>query len=272
MPSSTIIMLQMLRFSTVILSILIRPTFTQTFTTQFPQNAVQKEMATLSEKLDADQLSESPFVRFTKLPEAVALRAGESLELACEAIGVPPPVISWTLNGKLHVTNNDFNIFEKLHNIGLKTVQSGVTASKIIAPCVTKKHQGIYKCIASNGHKSIETQTNVKIIGISKCSTLEPSRPIINMWTDGRFERSGAAAQLFCRSYGSPKPQITWYDEDKNLLNHNSNFQVLSNGDLMIYNAQWADLGVYTCVASNKYGEDRVPVFFYPTEPEKEER
>lgn len=127
------------------------------------------------------------------------------------------------------------------------------------------------------------------------------------MWTDGRFERSGAAVQLFCRVDGSLQPKITWYNEENIQLNdikkyevredlamhwikhkriflksfiirpiqhitfelrsERINVKVLENGDLLIHSAQWEDLGVYTCVATNEYGQDRVSAFFYPTEP-----
>uniref|UniRef100_A0A0M3HSX4 Neural/ectodermal development factor IMP-L2 n=1 Tax=Ascaris lumbricoides TaxID=6252 RepID=A0A0M3HSX4_ASCLU len=226
------------------------------------------EFARLNANLDKEQLLEKAYVRITKKPETVLVSGGESFELRCEAIGVPPPIISWSISGKPLLMNYDNNIIEKLHNIGHKTIQNGVTATKLRVPCAKKRHQGVYSCHAGNAHESVEANATVAVEGQSRsCSRKSPSSPIITMWSDGRFENSGLAVQLFCRASGMPDTQISWYDEEHRLLNHNSKYEVLENGDLLIRNAQWDDMGGYSCVASNQYGEDRVSTFFYPTEP-----
>ncbi|VDO07024.1 unnamed protein product [Brugia timori] len=72
---------------------------------------------------------------------------------------------------------------------------------------------------------------------------------------------------MFCRVNGTPQSNITWYNEENCKLDNVKKYKILANGDLMIYDTQWEDLGVYTCIASNEYGEDRIMAFFYPTEP-----
>lgn len=44
--------------------------------------------------------------------------------------------------------------------------------------------------------------------------------------------------------------------------------QVLSNGDLIISQITWDDMGTYTCVAQNSVGEDRIESFIYPVKKE----
>ncbi|VDO62503.1 unnamed protein product [Onchocerca flexuosa] len=169
---------------------------------------------------------------------------------------------------------NESNAVEKLYNVGLNTIQLAVTASKILVPCNGTKNTAEYKCLANNGHQKLESTTTVAFLSFftelseekAKCSR-KHSPPTINVWTDSRFERSGATVQLFCRINGTPQPSVTWYNEENHKLNDVKKYKILSNGDLIIYDTQWEDLGVYTCVASNEYGEDRITAFFYPTEP-----
>lgn len=169
-------------------------------------------------------------------------------------------------NGNVIRPEEEFNTVEKLFNTGLGTIQNSVTASKLVLPCVTPNRSGEYKCLANNGYQKLETALTVSVEGNAKCVHTH-SGPTISMWTDGRFERSGAAVQLFCRVDGSLQPKITWYNEENSQLNDFKKYEVLENGDLLIHSAQWEDLGVYTCVATNEYGQDRVSAFFYPTEP-----
>ncbi|VDN40706.1 unnamed protein product [Gongylonema pulchrum] len=42
------------------------------------------------------ELTEAPYLRFTKTPKDVEVVAGEKFGLKCEAIGVPPPIIEWS--------------------------------------------------------------------------------------------------------------------------------------------------------------------------------
>lgn len=59
--------------------------------------------------------------------------------------------------------NYDNNIIEKLHNIGHKTIQNGVTATKLRVPCAKKRHQGVYSCHAGNAHESVEANATVAV-------------------------------------------------------------------------------------------------------------
>lgn len=46
------------------------------------------------------------------------------------------------------------------------------------------------------------------------------------MWTDSRFEKSGATVQLFCRVDGITRPNITWYNEENSELNNSKKYKV----------------------------------------------
>lgn len=58
---------------------------------------------------------------------------------------------------------DESNAVEKLHNAGLRTVQYGVTTSKIVIPCIKTKNTAEYKCLASNGYQKVESTTTVVV-------------------------------------------------------------------------------------------------------------
>ncbi|XP_076342079.1 zwei Ig domain protein zig-2-like isoform X1 [Tachypleus tridentatus] len=43
--------------------------------------------------------------------------------------------------------------------------------------------------------------------------------------------------------------------------------QVLDNGDLLIRNIRWEDVGIYTYTAQNDLGSDMTLTFLYPVKP-----
>ncbi|XP_077085859.1 WAP, Kazal, immunoglobulin, Kunitz and NTR domain-containing protein 2-like [Siphateles boraxobius] len=68
----------------------------------------------------------------------------------------------------------------------------------------------------------------------------------------------GDTASFLCEVAGRPKPEITWEKQHGNVVmkpNHvHGNVVVTNIGQLVIYNAQLQDAGVYTCTASNPGG------------------
>ncbi|CAB3399815.1 unnamed protein product [Caenorhabditis bovis] len=228
----------------------------------------RQSMAKLNAELDENEIQTPMFIKFSgdSVPESVEVKAGDSFELKCEAAGSPPPVFHWKLDGNVVQGDARPNLYEKLHNVGKTTVQNGITISRIVVPCAEANHAGVYKCVATNGHGRIERSIEVIVVGQceGKCQEKEPSGPKIVEWSDARFENEKNAAQLLCRT-NSLLDTIAWYNDKRELLNNKENFEVLSNGDLVIKNNDWKNMGMYTCVASNEYGEDRIEVFFYPT-------
>ncbi|KAE9414739.1 hypothetical protein Angca_006939, partial [Angiostrongylus cantonensis] len=163
-----------------------------------------------------------------------------------------------TLNGKEIAGVHDANLFEKLSNIGKSTLQNGVVTSRIRIPCAEKKHRGKYRCIANNGHHTIERSAKISIM---------LAAPQIIQFTDSRFEIQDNAVQLMCR-VSQPGATIAWYfmkdGEVRIPLIDNADFEVLPNGDLLIKRCDFETrVGTYFCVASNDVGEDRAEAWLY---------
>ncbi|VDO16540.1 unnamed protein product, partial [Brugia timori] len=134
---------------------------------------IGKDIEVLNSNFNAEHLTEAPYLHFTKTPKAVEIAVGNELVLKCEAIGIPPPIIECDFapaaisetftdtnygstssslgslsklrlkyrayNGNIIHAIVESNAAEKLHNADLNTIQYGVTASKMVVPCIKTK-------------------------------------------------------------------------------------------------------------------------------------
>ncbi|KHJ98615.1 immunoglobulin I-set domain protein [Oesophagostomum dentatum] len=240
---------------------------------------VRESVKNLNSILDKAELSRKAELRFvsTEMQDRI-IRTGSSLELKCEVYSVPPPVVTWTLNGKKIAGTEEANFLEKLLNLGKSTLQNGVVTSRIRIPCAEKKHRGKYRCIITNGHHTVEASAKIAVAGAKRCEAAQPAPPQIIQATDSRFEIQDNAVQLMCRVAQPDQATITWYflqdDEIRVPLMDDPNFETLPNGDLIVKRCDFETrVGTYLCVASNDYGEDRAEAWLYcssPSSPEED--
>ena len=81
------------------------------------------------------------------------------------------------------------------------------------------------------------------------------------------FSPIGSMVILPCQAVGMPRPQTHWVDEEgRDIVNHHYNprYMVLPNGDLLIENLEWSDMGGPTCTAESTSGIARAETFLYP--------
>ncbi|KAG8198932.1 hypothetical protein JTE90_015139 [Oedothorax gibbosus] len=66
----------------------------------------------------------------------------------------------------------------------------------------------------------------------------------------------GGTAYFSCKADGDPKPDIVWLHNSNEILpEHDDRYNILTDGTLMITEAQDLDEGVYECMAKNPAGE-----------------
>lgn len=213
----------------------------------------------------------------------------ENWVLECEAGGSPPPTIHWLRNGR-PVTQKALELDEDEENeVSAEETNAiseaftpvmgiGSTKSRLYLDCTGPQDEANYACVAETPYQRVSATSHVMVTADatsslnslcakSKKSLGTPAR--INMWTGNMLETIGNDVVLFCRTLGSPSPRVTWLIED-DVIKSNSKYQVQENGDLLIRNIDWSDMGEYVCVAENNLGRDSAATFLYPVKREEE--
>ncbi|XP_031699990.1 WAP, Kazal, immunoglobulin, Kunitz and NTR domain-containing protein 2-like [Anarrhichthys ocellatus] len=105
----------------------------------------------------------------------------------------------------------------------------------------------------------------------------EPETPAMVSSPAHQTVAVGDTASFLCEVNGRPRPEITWEKQQPEGVervamrpNHVRGNMVVTNiGQLVIYNAQPYDSGIYTCTAQNPSGSVRAdhPLTVLPTEP-----
>ena len=88
------------------------------------------------------------------------------------------------------------------------------------------------------------------------------SSVIISSITDVSNNESDVAI-FICQAVGQPIPDISWYFNDA-MISNSSKYMIVSKSlnttttknTLTVYNITSADVGVYTCTATNNIGND----------------
>jgi len=92
-----------------------------------------------------------------------------------------------------------------------------------------------------------------------------PKRPRIVLYNSVVMEVIGTNVMLPCKTMGRPRPEVYWMDSDLNVISgQDAHYKILPNGDLLINDLKWSDMGLYTCVARNALGKDKSVTFIYP--------
>ncbi|CAO4386057.1 unnamed protein product [Caenorhabditis nigoni] len=237
--------------------------FVSTSTLAHPTSFDVKQVVALGKELDKIQLTAKPSIKLTSRLEDVAVKAGTSITLRCESLSTPSANFQWEKDGEVIQGSLDINVEEKMLNIGQSVVNSGIVTSTYTIECPTEEDTGVYSCVASNGHDTVQSMATVEIEGeTSECRRNHRSAPKIVQYTDSRFEMQGNIVTLSCRA--DRKAMWAWtYEEER--LPEDGRFEILRNGDLRIRDIEWSDMGTYQCIAANKHGESTQDVFLYPT-------
>lgn len=80
------------------------------------------------------------------VPESIVVPEGRSVELRCDAIGIPPPVIKWTKLNAAGTTDNIEQLGPILHISNIKI-----------------SDRGVYVCVASNVHGLAQNSSIVEV-------------------------------------------------------------------------------------------------------------
>ncbi|XP_075384531.1 hemicentin-1 isoform X2 [Tenrec ecaudatus] len=178
-----------------------------------------------------------PSITGAEMPSEVGVLLGENVELVCHASGVPTPVIQWLRDGK-PVTSGETQ--------RMRVTPDGSTLN---IDGALRTDMGKYTCVAVNpaGEEDRIFNLNVYVPPVIRGKKEEAEKLMTVLDTSVNIE---------CRATGTPPPQINWL-KDGLPLPLSSHIRLLSGGQVIrVVRAQVSDVGVYTCVASNRAGVD----------------
>ncbi|XP_038527072.1 hemicentin-1 isoform X3 [Canis lupus familiaris] len=178
-----------------------------------------------------------PSIAGAEIPSEVSVLQGENVELACNANGIPTPLIQWLRDGKPINTSETERI--RVTADGSTLTIYGALPSNV----------GKYTCVATNsaGEEDRIFNLNVYVPPAIRGNKKEAEKLMALVDTSINIE---------CRATGTPPPQINWLKNGLPLP-LSSHIRLLSGGQVIrIVRAQVSDVAMYTCVASNRAGVD----------------
>ncbi|XP_019622379.1 PREDICTED: neogenin-like isoform X7 [Branchiostoma belcheri] len=180
---------------------------------------------------------------FTNEPQDMTVERDVPAMFNCSAVGSPKPTVEWKKDGTF------LNLFGETRRSILNN--GSLRFSSIIHNKNEKPDEGLYQCVAS----------------VDSLGTIVSRMARLQVATLSRFEREPQATsvhmeenlRLECRIQGSPKPDIRWLKDGKDIehdlfepyIQAERGITILPSGALEIAYVQYTDAGRYKCVAAN---------------------
>ncbi|XP_057277782.1 immunoglobulin superfamily member 10 [Pezoporus wallicus] len=177
---------------------------------------------------------------------AFTVLANSDAFIPCEATGNPHPTIQWT---KIS-TGTDAP--ESRGNKGWIVFANGT----LFITRVGLEDRGQYLCTAANPHGAARLQVTLSVVDY-------PPRITGSRW-QLLTAHSGKPVAVKCKAEGRPPPTISWVLANKTHISDssagNNKVHMETDGTLIIKEVTVYDRGLYTCMAKNTAGTDKLIV------------
>ncbi|XP_043255290.1 obscurin-like isoform X3 [Colletes gigas] len=196
-----------------------------------------KGTISIMNKLQPDVAEEKP--TFVNPMRDANVEEGQPLNLSASFVGNPIPEVSWTKNGTPVQPSERVTI-----TCDGKKTELEINPSE-------PKDAGVYECRVTNplGQDTAKATASVRNIFQTPSFTQK--------FTDLQ-QLPSFDAKFPARVTGVPRPDITWYFNDKPILKDDDKYKIKRDGDaccLYVKDCTYGDAGTYKCRASNRSGE-----------------
>ncbi|KAM5237084.1 myopalladin [Ctenodactylus gundi] len=192
---------------------------------------------------DKEPLQERFFrPHFLQAPGDMVAHEGRLCRLDCKVSGLPPPELTWLLNGQPVLPDASHKMLVR---------ETGVH-SLLIDP-LTQRDAGIYTCVATNktGQNSFSLELTVVAKEVKKA-------PIILEKLQNSGVPEGHPVRLECRVIGMPPPVFYWKKDNETIPFTRERISMHQDATgyvcLLIQPAKKSDAGWYTLSAKNEAG------------------
>jgi len=205
-------------------------------------------------------------VKFKKVPPArLDGRLSGEVEVVCSATGSPAPEVGW-YRDSLFLPHPELGggLGE-----GKAGESLGETVARLRIPCLTAQHVGVYECRARAGKMEASATMDLRAVEYDHNVCAEIGQPQIMLWRPTMMLEEGSTAMLPCRTE-SKDDIVKWSHNGEDVEERtqgDSRVSVNGNGDLIIHDLSFDDMGEYICKASNSRGSTQIKTFLYPLAP-----
>ncbi|XP_053386908.1 titin-like [Mercenaria mercenaria] len=160
-------------------------------------------------------------------PSTVTAIKGQTVRLTCDADARPPATISWT------------------YPPGVTNAYKDTDGSLVIVNAQTTDAR-YFICKATNQYGTDQAQITLNVKVPAEVTVIPDKIAVVPGATNIALE---------CKAAGDPPLTVEWF-KDGNKLTGNGHIFILPGNVLLVNQATAADLGEYTCKASNSLGTD----------------
>jgi len=196
--------------------------------------------------------------------EPIRVAPGGRVELECTVFGSPVPQAQWSRGIQLNqitVGPNEFEDSGEFQSVGKVTVRH-------VIDCVQPHHQGLYTCIGQARDQTMASDP-VAISVEGRAVQCSKGKSRITKWSPIISQIMGSTVIIPCVASDSVPYRQYWKDNFGNIINTDVDPRRKSGpeGELILNNLNWSDMGEYTCVVENSISRDTTSTFLYPMLP-----
>ena len=186
-----------------------------------------------------------------------------SITFTCEATGDPMPTLMWSRTSE--------PLSDRISMGNAVITEDGSVSINLTIIDATRGDTGEYVCTANNcvGDDSrvvkitINCKFDIAFLTLFYFLLSCAANPVIISNITDVSDNESDLAILICQAVGQPIPDISWYFNDV-MISNSSKYMIVSKSlntttienTLTVYNITSADVGVYTCTATNDVGND----------------